>query len=119
MLKLYVKDNTNGSVHEYGTNCHDALILQEDGSLHYENLQIMCGTLFQEEGCSFCLEDGTIPEFDEDVPYIDIGGVDAVPVVQCKDCKHLVLTEEGDHNPNDCVCDYWMTDGLMGRFIMG
>ncbi len=32
--------------------------------------------------------------------------------VRCKDCKHLVLTEEGEHNPNDCVCDYYMTDGL-------
>lgn len=32
--------------------------------------------------------------------------------VRCKDCKHLVLTEEGEHNPNDCVCDYWDTDGL-------
>ena len=38
--------------------------------------------------------------------------VDAVEVVRCKDCKHLVLTDEGEHNPDDCVCDYWMTDGL-------
>jgi hypothetical protein len=38
--------------------------------------------------------------------------VDMVEAVRCKDCKHLVLTEEGNHNPNDCVCDYWMTDGL-------
>lgn len=38
--------------------------------------------------------------------------VDAVEVVRCKDCKHLVLTDKGEHNPNDCVCDYWMTDGL-------
>jgi hypothetical protein len=37
---------------------------------------------------------------------------DVVQVVRCKDCKHLVLTDEGEHNPNDCVCDYWMTDGL-------
>lgn len=38
--------------------------------------------------------------------------VDAAPVVRCRDCKHLVLTEDGEHNPNDCVCDYWMHDGL-------
>lgn len=38
--------------------------------------------------------------------------VDAVEVVRCLDCKHLVLTAEGEHNPRDCVCDYWMTDGL-------
>lgn len=33
-------------------------------------------------------------------------------LVRCKDCRHLVLTEEGEHNPDDCVCDYWMADGL-------
>lgn len=38
--------------------------------------------------------------------------VDAVEVVRCRDCKHLVLTAEGEHNPYDCVCDYWMIDGL-------
>ena len=38
--------------------------------------------------------------------------VDAVEVVRCRDFKHLVLTAEGEHNPFDCVCDYWMTDGL-------
>lgn len=38
--------------------------------------------------------------------------VDAVEVVRCRDCKHLVLTAEGEHNPCDCVCDYWMSDGL-------
>lgn len=109
MLKLYVKDNTNGSVHEYGTNCHDALILQEDGSLHYENLQTMCGTLFQEEGYSFCLEDGTIPEFYEDVPYIDIGGIDAVPVVRCKDCVHMKLL-----GPGYRYCNVWRGVNSLG-----
>lgn len=38
--------------------------------------------------------------------------MDAVEVVRCRDCKHLVLTAEREHNPCDCVCDYWMTDGL-------
>ena len=77
MLRLYVKDNTNGQVHEYGTNQHDALILQDDGSLHYENLQCCAGTMFPTEGYSFCNEDGTIPKWDEKYeaePYIDIGG---------------------------------------------
>lgn len=41
-----------------------------------------------------------------------IDTVPAVEVVRCLDCKHLVLTAEGEHNPFDCVCDYWMTDGL-------
>ena len=77
MLRLFVKDNSSGWVHEYGTNRHDALILQDDGSLHYENMQCCVGTKFQKEGYSFCLEDGTIPEWDLEhgvEPYIDIGG---------------------------------------------
>ena len=43
----------------------------------------------------------------------DKGYADAkAELVRCKDCKHLVLTDEGEHNPCDCVCDYWMADGL-------
>ena len=77
MLRLYVKDNTSGRVHECGTNQHDSLVLQDDGSLHYENLQCCAGTMFPEEGYSFCNEDGTIPKWDKEYgaePYIDIGG---------------------------------------------
>ena len=76
MLRLYLKDNTDGHIHEYGTNQHDSLVLQDDGSLHYYNLQNGCGTMFPEEGYSFCMEDGTIPTWDEECePYIDIGGM--------------------------------------------
>ena len=77
MLRLYVKDNTSGRVHEYGTNQHDSLVLQDDGSLHYYNLKNGCGTMFPEDGYSFCLEDGSIPRWDKEwgcEPYIDIGG---------------------------------------------
>lgn len=77
MLRLFVKDNTSGIVHEYGTNRHDALILQDNGSLHYENMQCCAGTMFPEDGYSFCNEDGTIPKWDKEYgvePYIDIGG---------------------------------------------
>lgn len=35
-----------------------------------------------------------------------------VEVVRCRDCKHLELSNDGEHNPNDCVCHYWMSDGL-------
>ena len=79
-VKLYVRDNTNGKVHEYGTNQHDALILQEDGSLHYHNLQNGCGTMYPDEGYTFCLADGSYPRTSGDYihygvePYIDIGG---------------------------------------------
>lgn len=77
MLRLFIKDNTTGHIHEYGTDKHDSLILQEDGSLHYEHLQVCVGTKYPEEGFSFCLEDGTIPEWDLEYgvePYIDIAG---------------------------------------------
>lgn len=76
-VKLYLRDNTDGTVHEYGTNRHDALILQPDGSLHYENLQNGTGTMFPEEGYTFVLADGSDPrETDEwqSEPYVDIGG---------------------------------------------
>ena len=35
-----------------------------------------------------------------------------VKVVRCKDCKHRVTTEDGEYNPSDIVCDYFMTDGM-------
>lgn len=77
MLRLFVKDNTSGIVHEYGTSPHDSIVLQDDGSLHYENLQNCAGTKYLDEGYSFCLEDGTVPKWDVTYgvePYIDIGG---------------------------------------------
>ena len=33
-------------------------------------------------------------------------------LVRCRDCKHKVVTEDGEYNPEDIVCDYWMSDGL-------
>ena len=35
-----------------------------------------------------------------------------VEVVRCKDCIHKVLTEDGEYNPEDIVCNYWASDGL-------
>jgi hypothetical protein len=35
-----------------------------------------------------------------------------VEVVRCKDCKHCTLTEDGEYNPEDIVCGYFMTDGM-------
>ena len=75
MVKLFIKDNLQGRIHEYGTDQHDSLVLQEDGSLHYYNLQNGCGTRFPEKGYSFVLEDGSDPRNDtEGESYIDIGG---------------------------------------------
>ena len=40
---------------------------------------------------------------------------DVVEVVRCKDCKCRALTEEGEFNPEDIVCDYFMTDGMQAN----
>lgn len=88
MVRLWIKDNTTGEVHEYGTSHHDALVLQEDGSLHYLNLQSCAGTMFPEEGYSFCSEDGSVPSMFDITggeEYLDIGGTkEFIPVVHAK-----------------------------------
>jgi hypothetical protein len=35
-----------------------------------------------------------------------------VKVVRCKDCKYKTRTVDGEYNPEDIVCGYFMTDGL-------
>lgn len=85
-VRIYVKDNTDGKVHEYGTNPHDSLVLQEDGSLHYENLQSCTGTKYPEEGYSFCTVSGKPPEDTDGERIVDIGG-DRTGV-NCHRCKY-------------------------------
>ncbi len=80
MVRLYIRDNTTGIVHEYGTNPHDSLILMPDGSLHYSNMQSITGTMFPDEGYTFVRDDGSDPREDADCieigceAYLDIGG---------------------------------------------
>ena len=111
-VKLYVRDNTNGEVHEYGTSQHDALILQADGSLHYENLQNGCGTIYPDEGYTFCLADGSDPRTSGDYihygvePYIDIGGKEDDHT--CAPCKWISVK---DRLPR-CGDRVIMTDGV-------
>lgn len=79
-VKLYIRDNATGRIREYGTNRHDALILQPDGSLHYENMQNLTGTMFPDEGYTFVLRDGTDPRQSDEYkkygmePLVDLGG---------------------------------------------
>ena len=56
MLKLFIKDHETGKVHEYGTNPHDSLIVNDNGSIHYYNLQNGEGTMFG--AYCFCDNDG-------------------------------------------------------------
>lgn len=44
MVKLMIKDNETGLIHEYGTDRNDSLIIVE-GALHYNNWQTGEGTI--------------------------------------------------------------------------
>lgn len=129
MLRLWVKDNTDGKVHEYGTNKHDSLVLQEDGSLHYENIQCCVGTKFAEEGYSFCREDGTVPDtnaVDTGDEYLDIGGcffeqqpaTDSVERTKLK-IKKLIKRKYGDlDNMRGCIVNgHWLSVAAIVELI--
>lgn len=38
--------------------------------------------------------------------------LDVVEVVRCKDCRFKTLTEDGEYNPHDIVCEMHMSDGF-------
>lgn len=82
-VKIYIKDNSDGKIHEYGTNPHDCLVLNEDGSIHYQNLQNGEGTLGG--GYSFCTISGKPPEDTDGERIIDIGGERTG--VNCHQCR--------------------------------
>lgn len=45
--QIFIQDLESGRVFEYGKNCHDRLVISEDGrSLHYANLQNGDGSEF-------------------------------------------------------------------------
>lgn len=37
---------------------------------------------------------------------------DVAEVVRCKDCKYKTVTSDGEYNPEDIVCGYFMSDGF-------
>ena len=43
----------------------------------------------------------------EDAPTADVA-----EVVRCKDCKFKTVTSDGEYNPEDIVCEYFMSDGF-------
>lgn len=132
-IRLWLRDNTNGSVHEYGTNQHDALVVTDNGTIHYENLQNGCGTMFPEEGYSFCRPNGEalIDELaitEEPWAYADIGAQYwGAPLQSPEQTKRIrdILTLIAEHPElpilpivdgqivaDDC-CSYW--SGSWGR----
>lgn len=74
-VKLFIKDKVTDKVHEYGTNQHDCLMLNDkDGSLAYYNLQTGEGT-GEDGGYTFCKSDGSyIDAKNEYESIVDIGG---------------------------------------------
>lgn len=43
---FYVKDKSNGYIHKVGTDKHDSIWVDNEGTLHYQNLQ-------NGDGCSY------------------------------------------------------------------
>lgn len=64
MIRLFVKNNITGKVHEVGTNSCDYLFITVEGAIHYYNFQTESGTLYPEIGYSFCNKDGVVPNTD-------------------------------------------------------
>ena len=40
---------------------------------------------------------------------------DVVEVIRCKDCVFCTRTKDGEYNPEDIVCGYFMTDGMQAN----
>lgn len=117
-VRLFIKDLQGGEVHEYGTNQHDSLILQPDGTLAYFNLQTGDGS--GEHGSyQFCREDGADPRDTsksdwQEEPFVDIGGEREphgvwipgkdyfdYPVYRCSICREQLDFEEGTPKDNN------------------
>lgn len=77
---MYIRDNISNTVRLYGTDCHDSLLISNDGkTLSYYNLQ--CGEGSRYGSYSFVTDrDGNVPNEDEDLirhgaeAYFNIGG---------------------------------------------
>lgn len=39
LCDFYVKDKTDGRIHKVGTDRHDSIWVDSEGTLHYQNLQ--------------------------------------------------------------------------------
>ncbi len=71
-VRLYIKDTTDGTVHEYGTDRNDCLFVQEDGSLLYINMHNGSSA---DGTYAFCFSNGDEPSRDfEGEGLLDIGG---------------------------------------------
>lgn len=53
---------------------------------------------------------GSTVEFRKFSPLVP--SAPGIDLVRCKDCKYKTRTVDGEYNPEDIVCGYFMTDGL-------
>lgn len=79
---------------------------------------ILCYALKNEEYEIYCLRCGQVLT-ENDLKTVENKTHYICPIcgkikefIYCKDCKHNVLTDEGDYNSEDIVCAYWESDGL-------
>lgn len=70
-VRLWIYDKDCKVAHEYGTNQHDSLVLDENGALRYYNLQNGCGS---PETYEFCDESGNVIKRDYPNNKVDVGG---------------------------------------------
>jgi len=95
---MYIRDNQTSEFRKYGSDCHDSLVISDDGNaLYYYNLQNGDGSQFR--GYVFCDENGKTPEesdFFEDSFYFDIGGKSFEKDVDIMkhDTKYIMLVDK-------------------------
>lgn len=85
-MKLFIRDNISGEFHEYGTDRHDSLRLNKNGTLQYYNLQCGEGSRIYpgmptQPAFSFCDENGRLFRGDGGIhgeEYVDLGGYGCV-----------------------------------------
>lgn len=133
LMNLWVKDKSNGQVHQVGTDIYDSIVLL-DGQPHYYNLQNSCGTLSEYEW----VEAPDMDDFIQVTPYqlwlnrwythrdiiamLERGEMgeaisnpptaDAVEVVRCKECVHATFYAcKNDACYREIICEYRIGTG--------
>ena len=82
-VRIFIKDLVGDRVFEYGTDNHDALVV-EDGALKYINMQNGDST---PTGYAFCNHEGAEEGQLEEENFVDIGG--NLTGVNCWICSNL------------------------------
>lgn len=105
-MSMLIKDLSNGSIREYGSDCHDSLEISWDGkTLSYYNLQNGEGS-GEFGNYRFVMEDGKIPSESETPEainccnYFNIGGFDKQDYDFIKQWKDDVMESLAKYDAN-------------------